>query len=239
MVGWMVGRHESVKLPWSWGSKITEQLIWEGLQSVKQLLAGSLLDLGCGMKPYQKMLGGNVDRWVGLDFALTPSGRSAANVFGSALAVPFGTAMFDTVLSTQVLEHVSRPADLLREVHRVLKPGGHLVLTAPQTGPLHEEPHDYFRYTCHGLRSLTDEAGLQVVEIRPLGGAIASVGQMIVWHLSWLRKTPGIGPTVGDWANACAAWIVLKLDRLSPIYGGGAMKDTLNWLVVARKPQRC
>jgi SAM-dependent methyltransferase len=228
-----------VTLPWSWGSKITEQLIWDGLQSVKHLLVGSLLDLGCGMRPYRKMFGGGVDRWVGLDFEITPSGRSGANVFGSALEVPFGAATFDTVLSTQVLEHVPRPADLLREAHRVLKPGGHLVLTAPQTNPLHEEPHDYFRYTCHGLRSLTQDARLDVLEVRPLGGAIATVGQMIVWHMNWLRRFPGIGSSVASWANACVAWTALKGDRLSLMYGGGAMKDTLNWLLVARKPPQC
>lgn len=226
-----------MKTSWSWGSRITDQLIQDGLYSVKHLLTGTLLDLGCGMKPYQELVGGGVDRWIGLDFASTPSGRSAANVFGSALEIPFATATFDTVLSTQVLEHVPRPAELIREVYRVLKPGGHLVLTAPQTNPLHEEPHDYFRYTCHGLRYLSEQAGLHVMETRPLGGAIATVGQMIVWHLGWLRRIPGLGQTVGDWANASTSWSVLKLDRLSTAYGGGALKDTPNWLLVARRLQ--
>lgn len=224
-----------VKLPWGWGSKISEQLLWDGLGSIKHLLVGRVLDVGCGMKPYQRLFGGDADLWIGIDFANTPSGRSAANVFGSAMEIPFAASTFDTLLSTQVLEHLPRPESLLREAHRVLKPGGYIVLTAPQTNPLHEEPHDYFRYTCHGLKSLADQAGLHVVEIRPLGGAIATVGQMMVWHLSWLRRIPGIGSIVGYCVNACAAWITLKLDRLSPIYGGGAMKDTLNWLLVARK----
>ncbi len=224
-----------MKLPWTWGSKITEQLIWDGLHSVKHLLVGNLLDLGCGTKPYKTLSGENGARWIGLDYKNTPSGRSAADVFGSALDLPFGTGTFDTILSTQVLEHVPRPHALIREAHRVLKPGGHLVLTAPQTNPLHEEPSDYFRYTCHGLRSLAEQVGFRVVHIRPLGGAIATVGQLVVWHCNWIRRVPGIGPTLQKLLNACLAWAVLKLDRLSPAYGGGAMKDTLNWLLVARK----
>jgi SAM-dependent methyltransferase len=229
------GSAHAMNLPWSWGSKISEQLIWDGLNSCKHLFAGRLLDIGCGMKPYQKVFGRKVERWIGIDFASTRSGDSEATVFGSALELPFGATTFDTILSTQVLEHVSRPEVLLGEACRVLKPGGHLMLTAPQTNPLHEEPEDYFRYTCHGLRCLAERAGLHVVEIRPLGGAIATVGQMFVWHLNWVRRIPVIGPTASTCVNAGLAWMVLELDRLSPIYGGGAMKDTLNWLLVARK----
>jgi SAM-dependent methyltransferase len=203
------------------------------------MFVGRLLDLGCGMKPYRKTFGGEVNRWIGLDFPSTPSGRSAADVFGSASDIPFGASTFDTILSTQVLEHVARPGTVLQEVHRVLRPGRHLLLTAPQTNPLHEEPHDYFRYTCYGLRSLMEQAGLDVVEVRPLGGAIATVGQMIVWHLNWLGKLPWIGTMISTWANAGIAWIVLRADRFSSVYGGGAMKDTLNWLMVARKPDPC
>jgi SAM-dependent methyltransferase len=223
-----------VKVPWSWGFKISEQLIWDGLYSFEHLYVGRLLDLGCGMKPYEKVLGAQVDWWIGIDFESTPSGRSAANVFGSVLELPFATATFETILSTQVLEHVPRPQDLLHEAHRVLKPGGHLLLTAPQTNHLHEEPHDYFRFTCHGLRLLAVHAGFDVLEVKPLGGAIATVGQMIVWHLNWLRRIPVLGYFLSRAVNASVAWTTLKLDRLSLVYGRGAMKDTLNWLLVAR-----
>src|SRR5262245_24762555 len=187
---------QTMNVPWSWGSKISEQLLRDGLASVKSLFVGNILDVGCGMKPYQRLLGGDADRWIGIDFETTASGRSAANVFGSAFQLPFREAEFDTVLTTQVLEHVTTPDALIREGSRLLKPGGHLVLTAPQTNPLHEEPHDYYRYTCHGLKALTEQCGLQVLEVRPLGGAIATVGQMIVWHLNWMQRIPGLGPTL-------------------------------------------
>ena len=224
-----------MKLPWGWGSRISDELLRGGLRSVAHLVVGDVLDVGCGRKPYEKMLGKRCSCWIGLDFNTTPSGLSSADVFGSALDLPFDAEAFDTILSTQVLEHVHLPQVLLAEVERVLRPGGHLILTAPQTNPLHEEPHDYFRYTCHGLRSLAERAGLHVVEIKPLGGAIATVGQLIVWHLSWLRRVPILGRSVHAGVNACATWVILKLDRFSPIYGAGAMKDTLNWLLVARK----
>jgi SAM-dependent methyltransferase len=227
------------QLPWRWGSKISEQLLRDGLASVEGLFGGRVLDLGCGSKPYQELLGARAVRWIGLDYGSTYSGRSAADVFGSGLQMPFATATFDTILCTQVLEHVSQPAMLLCEARRVLRPGGHIVATAPQTNPLHEEPRDYFRYTCYGLRALMEGAGLEVDDVRPLGGAIATVGQMVVWHMNWLRRVRVAGALLGDLVNAALSWTTLRLDRLSSVYGGGAMKDTINWLVVARKPAPC
>jgi len=224
-----------VRPPWSWGSKISDHLLQGGLESVGCLLTGRLLDLGCGSKPYQDIFGARVHSWIGLDLETKVS---AADVLGSALRLPFGDGSFDSVLSTQVLEHVAQPEIVLRETYRVLRLGGHLVLTTPQTNPLHEEPNDFFRFTCHGLRFLAERAGFTVLAVKPLGGAIATVGQMVLWHLNWLRRTPLIGPTLCKIVNAAFAWLVLRLDRLSVIYGDGAMKDTLNWLMVARKPGR-
>lgn len=176
-----------------------------------------------------------MESWIGLDFKDTPSGPSLADVYASVLELPFLPGTFDTVLTTQVLEHVPRPQDLIRESHRVLKVGGHLVLTAPQTNPLHEEPRDYFRYTCHGLRFLAEEAGFEILEITPLGGAIATVGQLVVWHSNWIRRLAVLGDLLSKTVTAGTSWLTLKMDRLSRAYGGGAMKETLNWLLVARK----
>jgi SAM-dependent methyltransferase len=226
------------RLAWGWGSKVSAQLLVDGLKSVDGLFRGSVLDLGCGMKPYQATLGSHVSRWVGVDHERTPSGRSKADVFGSAMAIPFASGRFDLVLCTQVLEHVPKPVELLCEVHRVLKPGGVVVLTAPQTNPLHEEPHDYHRFTCHGLQWLAQDAGFTAIETRPLGGAIATVGQMFIWHLSWLARFPVIGKSVHMLVNGMLAWIVLRLDPWSPRLGPGGSKDTINWLLVAYRPRR-
>lgn len=227
----------STNPPWTWGSKISRQLLLDGLRLTKVHFRGVVLDIGCGSKPYQGELGGSVSQWLGVDFADTPSGHSAADVFADALELPFATGVVDTVLSTQTLEHVREPSRFLQEAQRVLRNGGYLVLSAPQTNHLHEEPHDFFRFTSHGLRLLAEGAGLEVLETRALGGAIATVGQMLVWHMNWMRRIPVVGAALFPALNAALAWAVLTLDRVSHMYGGGAMKDTINWLLIARKPE--
>ena len=226
-------------LPWTWGSKITDQLLRDGLRRVEAVFQGDVLDLGCGAKPYRAILGSSARRWIGLDRPIAAAGRPQADVFGTAMALPFRQDSFDVVLCTQMLEHVPTPLQTLKQVYHVLKPGGTIVLTTPQTNPLHEEPEDYFRFTRYGLAFLAREVGLDVVSIEPLGGAIATVAQMVVWHTNWVKRIPLLGPAMHAAAKASIGWLALRLDRLSQWYGRGAQKDTLNWLLIARKPPRC
>jgi SAM-dependent methyltransferase len=138
---------------------------------------GRLLDVGCGEKPFEHLFRPYVSEYIGVEyeptFLLTESGRrgrSAVDVTYDGRRLPFPDGSFDTVLSSQVLEHTPHPGDLVKEMGRVLKPGGVLLLSAPFSFRLHEEPHDYFRYTPHGLTRLCDAAGLDVEEIAPQGG---------------------------------------------------------------------
>jgi len=212
------------------------QLLVDGLAANRALFTGDVLDLGCGRKPYKSRLGADVRRWIGVDYETTPSGRSRADVFGSAMAVPVASSSVDVILCTQVLEHVPQPSALFCEVFRILKPGGVLVLTAPQTNPLHEEPHDYHRFTCHGLAWLATHAGFEQLSMRALGGAIATLGQMLTWHLNWMARIPIVGVGVQKVLSAVVSWVSLTLDPFSGSMGIGGTKDTLNWLLIARKP---
>ena len=74
-------------------------------------------------------------------------------------SIPVEDGRFHHVLLTQVLEHIPDPATVLAELHRVLKPGGTLWLTAPLFYAEHEKPYDFFRYTQFGLRHLLEGAG--------------------------------------------------------------------------------
>jgi SAM-dependent methyltransferase len=64
---------------------------------------------------------------------------------------------FDVVVISEVLEHVVDPPAVVANLLRLLRPGGRLVATVPFIFPIHDEPHDYYRYTHHGLAHLLRE----------------------------------------------------------------------------------
>ena len=142
--------------------------------ALRQHASGVLLDIGCGEKPYRSMTEGLVTQHIGLDHPCSTHSKEHVDVFGTAYETGMRNASVDTVLCTAALEHLERPQDAINEMYRVLKPGGHVILTAPLFWHLHEEPRDFYRYTKHGLAHLFATAGFHIVEIRPLSGCNTS-----------------------------------------------------------------
>lgn len=85
-------------------------------------------------------------------------------------SIPQKTGSYDVVLSTEVLEHVPDPLAVLKETHRILKKGGTLYLTTPQSWMMHQKPHNYFYFTYFGLKHLLQETGFKKFTIKPMGG---------------------------------------------------------------------
>lgn len=100
-----------------------------------------------------------------------------ADVYYDGKTLPFGEASCDGVLCTQVLEHVPDPEALLREIGRVLKPGGTVVLSAPFFWQEHEQPFDFFRFSTFGMRQLLSRAGLEEISIEKTSGTLETLAQ--------------------------------------------------------------
>ena len=92
--------------------------------------------------------------------------------------IPVPDETFDVALCTEVLEHVPKPIDTLRELSRILTRGGRLFLTAPLGSGLHQQPfHFYGGYTPYFYEKFLVDCGLEIVELRPIGGLLKHVGQ--------------------------------------------------------------
>ena len=107
------------------------------------------LDLGCFDSPYSKYFPNR----LGFDIA---SGKGV-DVVGDAHKLPFENEKFECILCTEVLKHLHSPHIGVKEMYRVLKPGGKLILSTRFNFPIHDAPGDYFRYTEFGLRHLFKE----------------------------------------------------------------------------------
>lgn len=183
---------------------------------------GALLDIGCGNKPYEKMFAGKITSYTGCD--VVQSSEQRVDIICPATAIPVPDASFDTVVCTQVIEHVADHRALLAEAHRVLRPDGVLILSGPMYWHLHEEPHDFFRFTEYGLRWLLEQAGFEKIEITPNGGKWALCGQVLLHCLAgtWLYK----------------GRVVMLINRLFSYLDDRYPdpKNPLNYVAVAHKP---
>lgn len=184
-------------------------LILDSLRRVAPQARGRLLDVGCGDKPYEAIFRPHVTEYIGVEhrdtFGLTSAaepeagaGKHGPDVLYSGDRLPFPDRSFDTVLSVQVLEHTPKPAELVQEMGRVLADDGLLILMAPFQFRLHEQPHDYFRYSPHGLRELCARAGLEITHVEQQGSLWSLMGHKLNSYLAFrVAQMGGMAQTMG------------------------------------------
>lgn len=137
---------------------------------------GRVLDAGAGLRPYAALFARQ--QYESCDM---PGGfYSVKHDFECLLdAIPRPDATYEAVILTQVLEHVPDPEKTLREIQRVLKPGGQLLLTVPLTAPLHGEPWNFFQFTHYGIAELAGRIGFELTECEKIGGAFWVLGKRL------------------------------------------------------------
>ncbi len=138
------------------------------------------------------------------------------------MELPFENCSFDTVTSTEVLEHVPDPLRALKEMRRVLRPSGVLIVSVPMHWPRHETPYDFWRFPYDGLLHLLVESDFEVERLFNRGRSYAYLGQ-VLQHIQ---------PIPFDWFSAILNRFFLWCDRY---LRHDAL--TLGWTVVARPAQ--
>jgi SAM-dependent methyltransferase len=211
-------------------------LIRDIKEAISNYAKGDFLDLGCGNKPYETLYKPITNSQVGCD--IIQSDKNRVDVICPVTDLQFEDSRFDSLLCTQVLEHVFEHDKMIQEVNRVLRPGGTVILTVPFAWELHEEPYDFFRYTRHALKELFERNGFVVDYIKPNGGKWAAIYQLrnnMLYHSFQRRRT---------WYNKLKKFLFMEL-RLTQLRNHFAIwldkkfyDDifTLNYIVVAHKP---
>lgn len=193
------GLADWVDLPW-W-------FLVRSLSRMAPLARGRLLDVGCGDKPYEHLFAPYVDEYIGIEheatYNLTSAGsRGKADLRYDGETLPFEDASFDTVLCAQVLEHTPTPRRIVSEIARVLRPGGLAIISAPFSFRLHEEPHDYYRFSPHGLRELCGPVGLDIETIEAQGGLWSVIAHKVNGYLALrVADVGGFAQSLGKCAH--------------------------------------
>jgi len=127
------------------------------------------LDIGSGGSSYQRFFPNRLT--VDIDPARKPE------IVADAAHMPFKDEEFEVVLCTEMLEHVKNPFLVEQEIRRVTKKGGMLILSTRFVFPLHDTPHDYWRYSKYGLRELFKE--WEIVELKAETRNFSAIGALL------------------------------------------------------------
>lgn len=140
--------------------------LYKSVSNYAPLLEGEVLDYGCGLKPY-KGLFINSSRYVGVDIENPGHDHSKeeVDVYYDGRQLPFADNSFDSIFSSEVLEHVVDLVNSFSEIKRVVKPGGKILLTVPFSWMEHELPYDFRRFTKDGIVRLCEENGFRVIHV--------------------------------------------------------------------------
>jgi len=154
---------------------------YKKILSNKKYLKGKLLDFGCGKKPYSELF--DVNEYVGLD--IKKSGHShddeQIDIFYNGKTIPFNNNYFDSIFSSEVFEHIFNLDEIIKELYRVIKPGGYMLITLPFVWEEHEAPYDFARYTQFGIRYLLKKGGFKIIKIEQTTNYIETIFQM--WNI--------------------------------------------------------
>jgi SAM-dependent methyltransferase len=178
------------------------QTLERELEPVAAWFRGRFLNAGCGSRDLSAFLN---ERGVTAITLYDIRSDDPDVVIGPLESMPFPEAAFDSILCNAVLEHVAGADAAMRELARVVRPGGHIVVAVPFLQPFHASPGDYQRYTGDGLAELGRRAGLEVVAVLP----VHSIAQTLGWILwEYAQEKGGLLRRALAW---CAAFVVTRL----------------------------
>jgi len=140
---------------------------------IEEHISGRVLDVGCGPVPYYELYKPKATEIICVDWEGSPHAKDLLDHFidlNAQQRLPFPDGHFDSIVASDMLVHITRPHVFLAELQRILKPGGHMVITAPFAYWMGEYPHEYMHFSEFSLKHLAKDAGLETLHIMAYGG---------------------------------------------------------------------
>lgn len=189
------------------GSRLMASLIAEKYQSnLIHYAKGRLLDLGCGKVPLYEAYKNYVTENVCVDWENTRHKNNHLD-FNCDLTqvLPFKDCSFDTIILSDVLEHIPNPDQLCSEISRILNSDGHLIMNVPFYYWVHESPNDYYRYTHFALKYLIENNNLTLIKNESIGGSLEVLSDIVIKHLA---KLPLVGFYISNLLTMLILWLI-------------------------------
>lgn len=148
-----------------------------------------VLDFGCGEKPYQELF--HCDQYIWVDFENTwhDNTNNVIDYYWNGKKLPFGDDSFDSIITTEVFEHIFNIDEVLQEIHRVLRKWWNLLITIPFVIHEHEVPYDFARYTSFWIAHLLEKHGFTIIKNEKQGSYFDVLLQLTIWFLWKITET--------------------------------------------------
>lgn len=170
-------------------SFIMRKWIYKWIVNNQNHIYWKVLDFGCWEKPYKSIL--NFQEYIWVDFKNSGHNNTQNEVdfFWDWKKLPFEKDQFDSIITTEVFEHIFNIDEVLIELNRVLKKWWKIVITIPFVIHEHEIPYDFARYTSFWIQSLLEKHWFNVLKNEQYWSYFEVILQLKIWFLWKITQT--------------------------------------------------
>lgn len=164
-------------------------------------VTGRLGDLGCGHVPFYEIYKPHITENICIDWPNSAHVNQYLDLTCDLnQPIPLPSSFFNTIIISEVLEHIAEPDLIWAEMTRLLMPGGKILLSVPFFYRIHEAPYDFYRYTEFALRKYAIKNKLEIIEFKPFGGLPEVLTDILAKNLTKI-------PALGNFLSSLAQWL--------------------------------
>jgi SAM-dependent methyltransferase len=215
-------------------SRLMADLIAEFYDNhISKYIRGNLIDLGCGKVPLYDAYKNFIEDNTCVDWSDTLNKNPFVDIeqdLNQPLCLP--DQSYDSIILSDVLEHIRKPDLLMNEMFRILKHKGKILLNVPFFYWIHAQPYDFFRYTEFALQSMAEDAGFNIIKLEAYGGAPEILADI---HAKLIIRLPLIGKSFAKLIQK-STWLFIKTKIGRRLSKRSAKYFPLGYIMILEKP---